>query len=238
MTRAVQQRVLVVEDDASLQQSYRTFFARHPSEFAAEVVCDGEQALDSLRRGRVDALLVDWGLPGISGFALVKAVRAQAKTRTIGVLMVTAKASPSDAVYALEAGADDYLSKPFDWNVLLARLRSLVRRSGWSAAGHALKRFDGLELDLDANRLRLKGRTVALTPKEMELLKVFAAKPDILHAQSYLWDCAWGYESDHWERTLIVTLSSLRRKLGPAWGPRLKAQKGRGYILETDSILR
>ena len=232
---AKRQRVLVVEDDAELLESYRRFFeGRHADEFAAAFVSDAEQALEVLRRAPTDILVLDWGLPGISGASLVKALRAHAKTRALGILMVTAHVVPSETVFALESGADDHLAKPFDWVVLLARLRSLVRRRALTFDRHKVKMFPGLELDFDADLLRVEGVPVRLTPKEMELFRIFLTRPGILHTQSYLWEAVWDHPADGWERTLTVTLSSLRRKLGPKWGALLKTHVGRGYAFEVD----
>ncbi len=146
--------------------------------------------------------------------------------------MVTAKSAPGETVFALESGADDLLAKPFDWNVLLARLRSLARRSALTLDRHLTRSFPGLELDLDADRLTLDGQAVALSPKEMGLLKVFLGRPGVLHAHAFLWETVWGPESDGWERTLVVTLSSLRGKLGLRWGGRIKSHPARGYSFE------
>ena len=233
MTTTKRRRVLVVEDDAELLSSYRRFFGElHTGEFAARYAPDAEQALVVLRHDPIDVLVLDWSLPGISGASLVKALRAHAKTRALSILMVTAKSGAGETIFALESGADDLLAKPFDWNVLLARLRSLSRRSELTLERHLTKNFPGLELDLDADRLTLDGCAVRLTPKEMGLLKIFLSRPEILHSQSYLWETVWGYESDGWERTLTVTLSSLRGKLGSRWGARLKSHPARGYSFD------
>ena len=227
------QRVLVVEDDAELLSSYRRFFDElHPDEFSASYATDGEQALGVLHHEPIDVLVLDWTLPGISGASLAKALRSHAKTRVLGILMVTAKSAAAETVFALESGADDILAKPFDWKVLLARLRSLARRCELTVERQMTKTFPGLHLDLDADRLTLDGRAVRLTPKEMGLLKIFLARPGIVHSHGYLWEAVWGYESDGWERTLTVTLSSLRGKLGSRWGGHLKSHPARGYIFE------
>lgn len=226
-------RVLVVEDDAELREAYRRFFEQqHPEEFSSMLVPDGEQALGVVRDGPVDILVLDWSLPGISGASLAKAMRAHATTRAIGILMVTAKSSSAETVFALDSGADDYLVKPFDWSVFLARLRSLARRAEVTLERRMSRRFPGLELDLDADRLVLDGALVRLTRKEMGLLKIFLSRPGVLHGHAYLWEAVWGYEADGWEHTLAVTLSSLRGKLGSKWGARLQSHKGVGYVFD------
>lgn len=234
MAPSKRQRTLVVEDDPEMRALYARLFDRlWDAGFASVIVEDGESALDILRREPVDLLLLDWNLPGISGQAVLRAVRAHPKTRAIGVLMVTGRSSPEEEIQALDSGADDHLPKPFDENVLLARLRSLCRRRSLELSRAPAHRFPGLEFDSAADLLLIDDRRVRLTPKEMGLLGIFLDRPGRLHSFEYLWDALWGYESERRENLLIVTLSSLRRKLGDKWGPRLKCLKGRGYLLES-----
>lgn len=228
-------RVLVVEDDPDLREAYRRFFVeQHADEFSPVVVQDAEQALGVLRHEPADLVVLDWGLPGISGASLSKALRAHALTRSLGILMVSGKKLPAETVFALDSGADDFLIKPFDWTVFLARLRSLSRRADLTLERRLTASFPGLELDLEADRLTVDGRTVRLSPKEMELLRIFLMRPGMVHPQAFLWQAAWGFEADGWDHTLSVTLSSLRGKLGPRWGSRLRSHKGRGYAFELE----
>ncbi|OGR49872.1 MAG: hypothetical protein A2X40_11185 [Elusimicrobia bacterium GWC2_65_9] len=227
------QRVLAVDDDEEMRRFYERFFLCLQNEgFTATVVPDAEQALGLLALDPVDIVVLDWGLPGISGAGLAKALRASAKTRSVGILMVTGRSSPAETVLALESGADDHLAKPFDEKVLLARLRSLARRRALTFDSHLVSRFPGLELDQEADLLRVDGRLVRLTPKEMCLFKIFLRRPNMLHSRVYLWEAAWGYEAERWDHLIDATISSLRRKLGPRWGTSLKAHKGAGYALE------
>lgn len=227
------QRILVVDDDAGLRKFYEGFFEEHRAEgFEAKIVPDGERALGVLEHEPVDIVVLDWGLPGISGPQLTKALRASAKTRAVGILMVTGKSSPHETVLALESGADDHLPKPFDEGVLLARLHSMIRRRTLSDERHLESAFPGIELDYDSGRLKVEGRPTPLTPKELFLLKIFLRRPNMIHSRAYLWEAAWGYEAEHWDHLLNATVSSLRRKLGLRWGARLKAHTGAGYALE------
>ena len=227
------QRVLAVDDDEEMRRFYERFFLALRNEgFTATVVPDAEQALGLLALDPVDIVVLDWSLPGISGAGLAKALRASAKTRSVGILMVTGRSSPAETVLALESGADDHLAKPFDEKVLLARLYSLARRRALTFDSHLASRFPGLELDEEADRLRVDGRRTRLTRKEMDLLKIFLQRPNVRHAHTYLWDAVWGYESDIWDHVLMVTLSSLRKKLGRKWGECLKSYRGQGYAFE------
>ena len=227
------QRVLVVEDEAPMRDFYRIFFDRMlATEFEVVIVSDAVQALEVLRAEPVDIMLVDWNLPGISGANLAKALRADEKTRTIGILMVTAKSSLGEEIVALESGADDHLAKPFDEMVLQARLRSLSRRRGNSLDRQQSGRFPGLDLDWETGRLILDGQPVHLTPKEAELLRIFLQRPRMIHSHIYLWQALWGYESDQWDHILVTTISQLRKKLGQKWGPKLLSHSGQGYAFE------
>ena len=226
-------RVLVVEDDPSMRELYaRLFSAWHGEGFSARYAENGEEALGVLAQGDSELVVLDWALPGISGPALVRALRADPRTRSLGVLMVTGRDDVQDEVAALEAGSDDHLAKPFDERQLLARLCSLRRRRDLAFAHHIMQSCSGVEFDPQTGRVVIDGAPARLTPKEFDLFGVFLRRPGILHTASFLWESVWGYESDNWEHVLVATLSSLRRKLGPRWGPRLKVQRGRGYHLD------
>jgi DNA-binding response OmpR family regulator len=236
MTSRKRQRVLVVDDDPALREAYREFFVEtHVDEFRATLVADADQALAVIGKEPVDVVVLDWNLPGLPGAALAKALRSSAKTREIGIIMVTVRDSNADSVRALQAGADDYLSKPFDWDVLLARLRSLSRRRELSFGGRLTEMFPGLEFDPGADGPVLDGRLVRLAPKELELFGIFVSRPGITHSCSFLWEAAWGYESANWAHTLKAAISALRRKLGRKWGARISARSGRGYVFDPAS---
>lgn len=227
-------RVLVVEDDPEMRDVYKRFFDAWTDEgFVAEIVADGEKALEVMARRPVDLLVVDWRLPGLPGPSLVSALRAHPRTRSVGVLMVSGRTRLEDELAALEAGSDDYLSKPVDERRLLARLRSLRRRRELAFSRRSAERHPGLSYDPHAGRVEVDGVPVRLTPKELDLLGVFLHRPDALLPASFLWEYAWGYESENWTHVLAATLSSLRRKLGPRWGGRLKVLRGRGYRFES-----
>lgn len=226
-------RVLVVEDDAEMRRAYRRFFdAPDASAFETDIVADGEQALGRLKEADWDLLVLDWGLPGISGTSLLRALRAQRGMRALGVLMVTGRCSVPEEVAALDAGADDHLGKPFDEKLLLARLKSLARRHDLWLCEEAARRLPGLVLDPEAESLRLDGRELALRRKEFGLLSIFLRRPKVLHSRRFLWDTVWGYESESWEHVLDAALSSLRRKLGPRWGGLIRAHRGQGYSFD------
>ncbi len=227
--------VLVVEDDPGARAGYRAFFeGAGAGEFAWVPAPDAASALNWLRRKLPDLVILDWILPDLPGSAVLMAIRRKPRTQGLGVIVVTGRADPEEEVAILEAGADDHLPKPFDDRVLLARLRALARRL--ARAPDARRRrlsFPGLSWELAGDRCLVGGVRVHLNRKEAELLEIFMARPDRILAPSFLWDRVWGYESERWRHRVVSLVSDLRMKLGPKWGPRLEAHKGKGYLLRT-----
>jgi len=167
---------------------------------------------------------------------VLKAIRSNPKTRSILVIVVTGKHAAKDEIQSLEMGADDYLSKPFNAGVLLARLHKLMLRRKQEMKKPEVLRFSGLEFKTGSDRVVVKGKAVKLFPKEAELLRIFLKRPNMIHSPTYLWDAIWGYPSETYSNTLRVALSCLRKKLGPEWGGRLEKHKGRGYLLDLPSV--
>jgi two-component system phosphate regulon response regulator PhoB len=227
----MRQRILAVDDDPGMQSFYAQFLDEvYKDRFIGRVVGSAEEALGVLRAEPLDLTILDWHLPGISGIDLLRALRADQRTSALGVIMVTARTASGDAVTALEAGADDHISKPFEEKVLLARLQSLARRRETTLLASTPCR-EGLALDLPGGSVRVDGEPVRLQPKELELFRVFIGRPNMIHSHRFLWDTVWGYENPEWERIIIRLLYQLRRHLGPRWGPRLEAHRGLGYLL-------
>lgn len=224
-------RILVVEDDPDMRRFYERFFSElYPGEFSGSVAADAAEALEWIKQGPPDVVVVDWVLPGISGVELIRALRAHPKTRGLGILMVTGRGDPDSAVHCLESGADDHVAKPVDDRVLAARLRSILRRRELTRELHDVYRLPGLVLDPQANLLKIDGRTVRLAPKELDLMLLFLSRPNIVLALEFLWDRVWGYESDNWHHVLLNTVSRLRAKLGSKWGSRLDCYRKKGYV--------
>lgn len=224
---------MIVDDDPEMRMVYGALLASLAEEgFTALFAEDAERALGILRVQDVDLVLLDWALPGISGEALLRALRADLKTRSIGVLMVTGRSDLTDELHALDTGADDYLAKPFDEEELLARLRSLGRRLDAGAERRLEVSYPGFGFEACSGLLRVEGRPVRLNAKERDLLEMLLRRPNVVHGTAELWAGLWGYRSDHWESMVFVTLASLRRKLGARWGARLKRDAGGGFVFE------
>ena len=231
----IRTRVLVVEDDVSTQEFYENFFCTlHKDEFIWHMVQSGEKSLAFLANNPIDIVVLDWNLPGMSGMEALKHIRANKATRFVLVFIVTAHTRPEEISSALEAGADDYLPKPFSDQVLLARLHSLKRRRALVFEEHKVYEIEDLRLDPAEGILHVDERQVELSGKERDLLIIFMRRSNMVHSASYLLETIWGYEpTDH--HALERHISSLRKKLSKKWGVRLQSKYGEGYYLATQA---
>lgn len=195
--------------------------------FTVEHEADDEGAWLALRAGGWDLVLLDWWLPGADGFEVLRRLR-QGDRRT-PVLFLTARDAVADRVRGLDAGADDYVCKPFDFDELLARVRALVRRSDGTAA--AVMTFGDVAVDLASQRVERAGRPVDLTAKEYSLLVYFLRNPGKILSRTRSYQHVWDERYDGLSNTLEVHVKELRRKL-ERHGPRLiQTLRGRGYLL-------
>lgn len=219
-------RILIVEDEMRIAQ----FLLRGLAEegYAVEHASDGREAWLLLSTQAFDLVLLDWWLPGEDGLQLLK--RFRSRNRHTPVLFVTARDGVEQRVDGLDAGADDYLCKPFAYDELLARVRALLRRPGRSL-GTTL-RYRDVTVDLAAQRAERAGQPLDLTAKELSLLICFLRHPGEVLTRTRIYDSVWGERYDGLSNTLEVHLKELRRKL-EAFGPRLvQTRRGQGYILE------
>jgi len=220
-------RILVVEDEAEIAD----FLTRGLREegFVVDHFAHGDLAGEAMRGGSWDVVLLDWWLPGQDGLSLLKTFRET--DRATPVLFLTARDAVSDRVRGLDSGADDYISKPFAFEELLARVRALLRRSE-QGSGSVLKYRD-VSLDLAARRTERAGRVIDLTAKEQALLALFLKYPDETLSRSRIYEDVWAERYDGVSNTLEVHVVELRRKL-EAHGPRLiHTVRGRGYAFGT-----
>jgi len=217
-------RILVVEDEEAIAD----FIVRGLREegFTPEHVADGEGAWHALRTGSWDIVLLDWWLPGPDGYTLLR--RYRALEQATPVLFLTARDAVSDRVRGLDAGADDYLCKPFAFSELLARIRALTRRRG-RGPGTLLRHRD-ICLDLATHRVQRAGHALDLTAKEYALLVFFLRHPGAVLTRTQLYEHVWEERYDGMSNTLEVHVMELRRKL-QALGPRvIHTLRGRGYL--------
>ncbi|MFI2372485.1 two-component system response regulator CseB [Streptomyces sp. NPDC018833] len=228
--------VLFVEDDDVIREA--TQLALERVGFTVTAVPDGLKGLEAFRTNRPDIALLDVMVPGLDGVSLCRRIRDES---TVPVIMLSARADAIDVVLGLEAGADDYVTKPFDGAVLVARIRAVLRRFGHASGGTgdpAATRqrdqggvlvFGDLEIDTEGMEVRRGGKPVGLTPTEMRLLLEFSSTPGTVLSRDKLlervWDYGWGGDT----RVVDVHVQRLRTKIGQ---DRIETVRGFGYKLK------
>lgn len=223
--------VLVVEDEVAIAELI-AINLRHAG-FEVAVAADAEAAQRAVDRMLPDLVLLDWMLPGGSGVQLAKRWRSDARTRELPLIMLTARAEEADKITGLDAGADDYLTKPFSTKELLARIRAVLRRMAPQALDSAVD-IAGLRLDPATHRVtRLvegESRELKLGPTEFRLLHFFMTHPERVHSRAQLLDRVWGDHVFIEERTVDVHVKRLREALTPAHCQALiETVRGAGY---------
>jgi len=194
---------------------------------------DAETAHTIIKEALPDLLLLDWMLPGQSGLALAKQLRADARTKELPVIMVTARSEEADRVAGLEAWVDDYVTKPFSPRELKARIKSVLRRRAPESAQETLSAGE-LRLDPTTHRVTANGQLVALGPTEFRLLRFLLARPERVHSRAQLLDLVWGDQVYIEERTVDVHIRRLRLALEPFGLDKLiETVRGSGYRLAT-----
>jgi two-component system, OmpR family, response regulator MprA len=220
-------RLLVIEDDDAVRSAIRR--ALLLAGYEVLLAADGQEGLLKAGTTVPDAIVLDLGLPVVDGMEVCRRLRRDGNRTPI--LMLTARDAVEDRVDGLEAGADDYLVKPYDVRELEARLKAIMRRHLSESGGQAL-RFGDLELDADAHAVRVGERTVELTRTEYQLLELFLLNPRRVLSSELIYDRVWGYDFPLNGNTLRVYIGYLRRKLEAAGGPRLiHTVHGVGYVL-------
>jgi two-component system response regulator MprA len=219
-------RILVVDDEPAVRESLRR--ALQLEGYDVELAEDGEQALERVRRDAVDALVLDVMMPRLDGLETCRRLRGEGNA--LPVLMLTARDEVADRVAGLDAGADDYVVKPFALEELLARLRALLRRA--APDGGEVLRFADLELDPGTREVRRAGDPIELTRTEFALLELFLRNPRQVLTRSIIFERVWGYDFGFGSNSLDVYIGYLRRKTEQGGKPRLiQTIRGVGYAL-------
>ena len=226
-------RVLVVEDESAIAELIAVNL-RHNG-FAPTVVYDGEAAQREVDAVLPDVILLDWMLPGESGVALAKRWRQQERIKTVPIIMLTARTEESDKVQGLDAGADDYITKPFSTQELLARIRAVLRRRAPEIVNDAVRLGD-LSLDASTYRVTLNGSEIKIGPTEFKLLHYLMRHPERVHTRGSLLDRIWGDHVFIEERTVDVHVKRLRESLGLA-GAMIETVRGAGSVSYTHLTL-
>jgi DNA-binding response OmpR family regulator len=229
MGAAVSSKVLVVDDEAHIVELARLYLTREGYE--VEGVGDGSQALARFSQLKPDLVVLDIMLPGTDGLTICKEIR---KLSQVPIIMLTARDEVTDKVVGLELGADDYLTKPFHPQELVARAKALLRRARVEPDQPKLIRAGKLEVDLERHEIRHGQAKVQLRPKEFDLLALLARHPGRVFQRSELLDLVWGYDFPGYTRTVDVHVQQLREKLAHAQitDPSIQTVWGVGYRLE------
>lgn len=221
-----QPRILIVEDEPAIAELIAVNL-RHNG-LAPVWAEDGDSAQREIDAVLPDAILLDWMLPGQSGVALARRWRGDARTKAVPILMLTARGDESDKVSGLDAGADDYITKPFSTQELLARIRAVLRRRAPEKTEETVS-LSELVLDAAAHRVSWKGRPLKIGPTEFKLLHFLMQHPERVHSRQQLLDRVWGDHVFIEERTVDVHVKRLREALGPGAGVLVETVRGAGY---------
>jgi two-component system response regulator MprA len=234
--RGSPQTILVAEDDAEIRTALERILGYEG--YAVVTAGDGAAALAAVADNAPDALVLDVMMPHVDGLAVCRKLRADGNR--VPILILTARHETSDKVAGLDAGADDYLAKPFDMEELLARLRALLRRSAEPATGAGNEAGDGVfthgpvTLDLPRRLVEVDGDVVDVTRTEFSILELLMRNADIVLERSLMYERIWGYDFDGESRSLDVHVGYLRRKLEAAGSPRLiETVRGVGFVLRS-----
>ncbi len=222
--------VLVVEDDKNIRDLLQMYLEKEG--YAVTTAEDGGQGMTKFRAIKPDLVLLDVMMPVMDGWAVCRAIRAEDQTP---IIMLTAKGETDDKVSGLKAGADDYITKPFEMREVLARIEAVLRRADRCSSEQKARRlvFDKLTIDMDAFELTVDGRKVDTPPKEMDLLFYLASSPNRVYTRNQLLDEVWGFDYFGDSRTVDVHVKRLREKLegvSESWS--LKTVWGVGYKFE------
>jgi two-component system phosphate regulon response regulator PhoB len=226
--------VLVVEDEAALATMLR--YNLEKQGFRVEEASDGGEALIRIAEMQPDLVLLDWMLPSLSGIEVCRQIRRRPATRDLPVIMVTARTEDQDMVRGLNTGADDYITKPFNMESLLARMRALLRRANTVATKGRLA-FHDIVMDLGAHRVHRNGRPLHLGPTEFRLLEFFLQHPRRVFSREELLDAVWGRDIHVEPRTVDVHIRRLRKSVnGEGELDVVRTVRAAGYALDTEPL--
>jgi len=220
-------KILVIEDESSIRDMLR--FALERAEFVVSVAQDVPSGRLRIAEARPDLILLDWMMPGVSGVEYARELKNAATTKDIPIIMVTARAEEEDKIRGLNIGADDYVSKPFSFPELIARIQAVLRRSMPGGEEERLA-VAGLQVDAASQRVTAKGDPVRLGPTEYRLLHFFISHPERVYTREQVLDRVWGQNVYVEERTVDVHIRRLRKALQPyGYDGMIQTVRGTGY---------
>lgn len=219
--------ILIVDDEPGIREMLR--FAMEGAGFRTLQAAHAQEARQHLTKEEVDLVLLDWMLPGRSGLELAQQLKQQSKTRTLPIIMLSAKGEEEDRIRGLETGADDYISKPFSPRELVARIRAVLRRARPTDEEQETEAA-GLRIDDASHRVTSNGSKIEIAPTEYRLLRFLMTHPDRAFSRTQLLDQVWGDQAYVEERTVDVHIRRLRKALEPGGHDRLlQTVRGVGY---------
>ena len=225
------QTILVVDDDKAIVRIVGSYLQQ--AGFAVLTAYDGTTALQVVRRGPVDLAILDLMLPDRDGWEVTRMIRTDKRLSALPIIMLTAKIGDTDKIVGLELGADDYITKPFNPREVVARVRSVLRRTNPAQPANVLH-IGGIEMRIDRRTVTVDGQQIDLTPTEFSILKLLLQNPNYVFSRSELIERSLGYEYESIERTLDSHIRNLRKKIEPdAANPRyIQTVYGVGYKME------
>jgi two-component system alkaline phosphatase synthesis response regulator PhoP len=224
--------IYCVEDDAGIREL--VVYTLNSTGHLASGFPDSTAFFEALERELPELVLLDVMLPGVDGYEILKRLRSKDNTREIPVVMLTARGAEYDKVKFLDAGADDYVTKPFGMMELLSRVRAVLRRAGGKKDNEDVLRAGGVEVDVKRHAVFAGGDTIPLTLKEFELLRRLMENRNIVLTRDKLLESVWGYDFDGETRTVDVHVRTLRQKLG-VYGDSIETVRGVGYRLKGEA---
>ena len=222
------ERILLIEDEPDIAEVLQ--YNLEKEGFAVELARRGDNGLEALRREDPALILLDLMLPGIDGLELTRLLKRDTGTARLPIVMLTARSEEVDRIVGLELGADDYISKPFSPREVVLRVKAVLRRFQHEEAEAESLEIGGIELDLAAHQLRVRGKEIPLTATEFRLLRLLMERSGRVQTRGQLLSDVWGYAEDIDSRTVDTHIRRLRRKLGPE-ADRIETVIGVGYRL-------
>jgi len=228
LSDVARERILLIEDEPDIAEVLQYNLDKEGFEVAVER--RGDTGLEAIRREPPDLVLLDLMLPGIDGLELTRLVKRDPATARLPIVMLTAKGEELDRIVGLELGADDYITKPFSPREVVLRVKAVLRRFQQEESAAERLEIGGIELDVSAHQLRVRGRDTPLTATEFRLLRLLMERSGRVQTRTQLLSDVWGYAEDIDSRTVDTHIRRVRRKLGPEAG-RIETVIGVGYRL-------
>ena len=227
MTENNGMKILIIEDEMAIREMLSFTLARHG--FIVSEAEDARAAAEILQKELPDLILLDWMLPGISGVDFIKRLRREDRTSKLPIIMLTARGEEESKLKGFEVGADDYITKPFSNQELIARIKAILRRSGLESSEEIVE-IGGLSLDTAGHRVNIKGKAVKLGPTEFRLLHFFMTHAERVYSRDQLLDQVWGNQVYIEDRTVDVHIRRLRKALALyGFDQHVQTVRGSGY---------